>query len=181
MSETMYNDFMNGNVSVQGTSKSKNSAVTSVPPVFNYPGVNKGLVSNITYSGYAPEGKFVTSGDTMDFAPGGITSTSGYGDNKLYAGTGDTWSVTDLKTGKILDQSGKTGLDTFRNIGIVSDAVTGLVGIDLGYKQLGLGKDKFAFDKDMMNKQYAMAKDAYDKNIQRSDSIGSQMSSGKVK
>ena len=50
----------------------------------------------------------------------------------------------------------------------------------MGYKNLGLAEDTFAFNKDMMNKQYAMAKDDYDRQVARSSSIGTQMNAGKV-
>lgn len=69
---------------------------------------------------------------------------------------------------------------TLQGLGSIGDIGKGLGGIYLGYKQLGLAEDKFAFDKDMMNKQYAMAKDAYDKQVARANNIGSQMNAGKV-
>lgn len=65
-------------------------------------------------------------------------------------------------------------------IGTGFNIASGLGSLYLGNKQLGLAEDKFAYDKDMMNKQYAMAKDAYDKQVARAGSIGSQMNAGKV-
>ena len=69
---------------------------------------------------------------------------------------------------------------TLQGLGSISNILGGLGGIYLGSKQLGLAKDKFAYDKDMMNKQYAMAKDSYDKQVARANSIDKQMNAGKV-
>ena len=69
---------------------------------------------------------------------------------------------------------------TMQGLGSIGDIGVGLGKLFLGAKQLGLAEDKFAFDKDMLNKQYAMAKDAYDKQTARSASIGSQMAAGRV-
>lgn len=69
---------------------------------------------------------------------------------------------------------------TLQGLGTIGDIGAGLGKLFLGAKQLGLAEDKFAFDKDMLNKQYAMAKDAYDKQTARSASIGSQMATGRV-
>ena len=69
---------------------------------------------------------------------------------------------------------------TLKGLGSIGDIGAGLGKLFLGAKQLGLAEAKFAFDKDMLNKQYAMAKDAYDKQTARSASIGSQMAAGRV-
>lgn len=69
---------------------------------------------------------------------------------------------------------------TLQGLGSIGQIGAGLGNLFLGSKQLGLAEDKFAFDKDMLNKQYMMAKDAYDKQTARSASIGKQMQSGKV-
>lgn len=69
---------------------------------------------------------------------------------------------------------------TLQGLGSIGQIGTGLGNLFLGSKQLRLAEDKFAFDKDMLNKQYMMAKDAYDKQTARSASIGNQMQSGKV-
>ena len=69
---------------------------------------------------------------------------------------------------------------TLEGLGSIGSIGVGLGKLFLGSKQLGLAEDKFAFDKDMLNKQYAMAKDNYDKQTARSASIGSQMAAGKV-
>jgi hypothetical protein len=65
-------------------------------------------------------------------------------------------------------------------LGSIGNIASGLGSLYLGNKQLGLAEDTFAFNKDMQNKQYAMAKDAYDKNVARAASVGSQMNAGKV-
>jgi hypothetical protein len=166
--------------------------VTNVPSVFNSPNVNKGL-GNITYTGYSPDGKFITSSNAMDFTPGGIVGTAGYGDNKQYAGTGDNWSVLDSKTGGLVDKSNTSmfgdvfGADgfgfnkgTLQGLGQIGNLASGVAGIYLGNKQLGLAKDKFAFDKDMLTKQYNMAKDAYDRQVERTGNIDRKIQAGKA-
>ena len=69
---------------------------------------------------------------------------------------------------------------TMKGLGSIGDIASGLGSLYLGSKQLGLAEDKFKFDKDMLNKQYAMAKENYDRQKARSESIGSQMQSGRV-
>ena len=69
---------------------------------------------------------------------------------------------------------------TWGTIGTIGQLGTGLANAYMGYKNLGLAEDTFAFNKDMMNKQYAMAKDDYDRQVARSSSIGTQMNAGKV-
>lgn len=49
-----------------------------------------------------------------------------------------------------------------------------------GYKELGLKEDAFNFNKQMQEKQYGLAKEAYDRSVARADSIGKQMQEGKV-
>lgn len=69
---------------------------------------------------------------------------------------------------------------TMQGLGSIGQIGAGLGSLFLGAKQLGLAEDKFKFDKDMLNKQYAMAKENYDRQKARSESIGSQMQSGRV-
>lgn len=69
---------------------------------------------------------------------------------------------------------------TMQGLGSIGQIGAGLGSLFLGAKQLGLAEDKFKFDKDMLNKQYAMAKDAYDRQTARATSIGDQMNAGKV-
>ena len=73
------------------------------------------------------------------------------------------------------------------------DSIGGLQGVGLGIEGLSaignyfnaskankLAEKGLAFNMDMANKQYAMAKDAYDKNVARAKSVGDQMNAGKV-
>lgn len=69
---------------------------------------------------------------------------------------------------------------TMQGLGSIGQIGSGIGQLFLGAKQMGLAEDKFEFDKDMLNKQYAMAKENYDRQKARSESIGSQMQSGKV-
>lgn len=105
--------------------------------------------------------------------------------------TGDNGSTVDLtdytkssSNNMFGDLFGSEGFGmnkgTMQGLGSIGDIGAGLGKLFLGAKQLGLAEDKFAFDKDMLNKQYAMAKDAYDKQTARSASIGSQMAAGRV-
>lgn len=79
-----------------------------------------------------------------------------------------------------MNQEGLFGLKngTWGNIGTGVDAATGLASLYAGMQGLDLAKDQFNFNKDQANKQYAMAKDAYDRNVARADSIGNQMAAG---
>ena len=58
------------------------------------------------------------------------------------------------------------------------NAVTGLASLYAGMQGLDLARDQLNFNKDQANKQYAMAKDAYDRNVARADSIAAQMRAG---
>lgn len=69
---------------------------------------------------------------------------------------------------------------TLKGLGTIGNLASGLGSIFLGSKQLGLAKDAFNFNKDMANKEYAMALEAYNANKARSESIGNQMNAGKV-
>jgi hypothetical protein len=51
----------------------------------------------------------------------------------------------------------------------------GLTGAYVGLENLGLAKKQYALQEDMLNKQYNMAKDAYDRNVKRAEHIGNQM------
>ncbi|MEA1999014.1 MAG: hypothetical protein U9N61_06815 [Euryarchaeota archaeon] len=55
--------------------------------------------------------------------------------------------------------------------------LSSLAKVGLGFQELGLAKDTFNFNKDMKKKEYAMAKDAYDRNKKRAVSVGNQMRS----
>lgn len=84
------------------------------------------------------------------------------------------------KTSLFGDQGFGFNKGTMKGLGQIGDLASGLAGIYFGNKQLGLAEDKFAFDKDMMTKQYNMAKDAYDRKVKRAENIGAQMQAGKV-
>ena len=86
---------------------------------------------------------------------------------------GTTTGQLGLANSGFLDSiGGLKGLGTIAGIG------GGLANALLGYKQLGLQEDAFDFNKAMKEKEYRMAKDAYDKNVARAKSIGEQMRSG---
>lgn len=74
------------------------------------------------------------------------------------------------------------GMDnsTWGTLGNVAKIGTGLGELWTGYKQLGLKEDEFKYNKMDADRTYAMAKDAYDKNVARASSIGGQMNAGKV-
>lgn len=69
---------------------------------------------------------------------------------------------------------------TWGNIGTAGQLGLGLANTLTAMRQLELQKDAFRFNKDMKNKEYAMAKDAYDRNVARAASIGEQMRKGQV-
>lgn len=69
---------------------------------------------------------------------------------------------------------------TMQGLGQLGSLAQGLGSLYLGNKQLGLAEDTFAYNKEMKNKEYAMAKDSYDKSVARAADIGAQMNQGKV-
>lgn len=71
------------------------------------------------------------------------------------------------------------GLDMGK-LGDFAGLAGGLANTFAGFKQLGLAEDAFNFNKGMKEKEYAMAKDAYDRNVARAKSVGDQMRAGKV-
>jgi hypothetical protein len=92
---------------------------------------------------------------------------------------GDKLMLGDQKLGE-LNTVDNAGGSTLGSVGAGLDIAGGLANAYIGYKNYGLQKDKFAFEKDMANKEYAMAKDAYDRNVKRAGSVGSQMQAGAV-
>ncbi len=78
------------------------------------------------------------------------------------------------------DTTGGGFLDNLSGWGDLAAGLGGLASSFAAYKQLGLAEDTFKFNKDMKTKEYAMAKDAYDKNVKRAASVGEQMRAGKV-
>lgn len=93
-------------------------------------------------------------------------------------GTGNEYGLAKSS----LDNSGLFGMSdtTWGNIGTLGNLALGGLAAYTNMQQLGLAKDAFKFNKDLKNKEYAMAKDAYDRNVARAKSIGNQMNAGKV-
>lgn len=138
-----------------------------------------------------------SNGRGLEYVPGKGFNTDFWNQqqwDKFYQSGGDI--TTDGKLmldGKQIDvpQSGGGGglfgsegfgmnQGTLKGLGTITDMAAGIGGLVLGAKQLSLAKDKFAYDKQMMDKQYAMAKDSYDKQVARANNVGSQMNAGKV-
>ena len=69
---------------------------------------------------------------------------------------------------------------TWGDIGTVGNLGLGAISAYAGLKNLGLAEQTFNFNKGMTEKEYAMSKDAYDKNVARGQSISDQMAAGKV-
>ena len=94
--------------------------------------------------------------------------------------------------------AGKVDLGLGSNVGGGSsqgfmDSIGGVKGIGTGLSALSslggyfnakesnaLTKDSLNFNKGMANKEYAMAKDAYDRQVKRASNVGDQMNAGKV-
>lgn len=85
-------------------------------------------------------------------------------------------------TGSTGGDTGLFGLKdtTWGNIGMAGQLGLGLANTITAMDQLNLQKEAFGFNKDMKNKEYSMAKDAYDRNVARAASIGEQMRKGQV-
>lgn len=105
-----------------------------------------------------------------------------------YTGTGSSTAVGGgpASTG-FLDGLANTFGKGFNYIGENQKSLGDLAGLAgslantfAGFKQLGLAEDTFNFNKAMKEKEYAMAKDAYDRNVKRATSIGNQMRAGGV-
>lgn len=135
-------------------------------------GTKKGLAYDPNTGSYNTDGwteeqwaKFGAGGGTVD------------GDKLMFEGK----QINAPSTSSLFGDDG-FGMNkgTLEGLGSIGNIGVGLGRLFLGSKQLGLAEDKFAFDKDMLNKQYAMSKDNYDKQTARSASIGSQMTAGKV-
>jgi hypothetical protein len=99
-----------------------------------------------------------------------IKSKSNYG---LYSP--DQNSITsDPKTFLGLDQS------TWGGLAAGGQLLGGAIGAYTSLENLGLAKKVADYNMSMGDKQYAMAKDAYDRNVARATSISDQMAKGKV-
>lgn len=88
----------------------------------------------------------------------------------------------DLGLGNGVGSSGTNaqGNDTWGTIGTIGKIGVGLGQTWLGAKQLKAAEKAFDYNVMDKNRTYAMAKDAYDKNVARAGSIGKQMNAGKV-
>lgn len=69
------------------------------------------------------------------------------------------------------------GMDNnqWKGAGTLADIGMGAMQTWTAMQQLGLAKDAFKFNKDMKQKEYGMARDAYDKNVARRESVSNQM------
>ncbi len=104
------------------------------------------------------------------------------GNAKFMNDTKSNFNILDTGANGIQGTDSFLGLDnsTWDGIGSGIQIGTGLMNAFTGMKQLGLQKDAFNFNKQMQEKQFGLAKDAYDRAVKRADSIGSQMNAGKV-
>ena len=87
---------------------------------------------------------------------------------------------TDLEgvnTADLVNQQPQNGGFSFDGKGFMQGAqgLAALGGLYTGIQNYHLMKNKFNFDKDMARKQYGMAKDAYDRQVERADSVGRQL------
>jgi hypothetical protein len=69
---------------------------------------------------------------------------------------------------------------TWGGLGAAGQLLGGAIGAYTGLENLGLARKTLDYNMAMGDKQYAMAKDAYDRNVARANSIGDQMAAGKV-
>lgn len=102
-----------------------------------------------------------------NYGKGGGMATSANMGGPQYSG-----SIADTSTA---DLAGTMG--TAMSIGDL--AMKGL-GAWTAMEQLDLAKDAFNYNKMDRDRAYNMSKDAYDREVKRADSIGSQMQAGKV-
>lgn len=93
----------------------------------------------------------------------------------------DTTKIPKLNANSIFGEDGFGWNEgTLKGLGTIGNLASGLGSLYLGSKQMRLAEDAFKFNKDMANKEYAMALEAYNANKARSESIGSQMQAGSV-
>jgi hypothetical protein len=103
--------------------------------------------------------------------------TNGFGvdlqkGNNTFGGIGSTGASP--KTFLGLDQS------TWGGLAAGGQLLGGAVGAYTALENLGLAKKVADYNMSMGDKQYAMAKDAYDRNVARAAGISDQMAKGKV-
>lgn len=114
----------------------------------------------------------------------GLAFSSVQNNNQGYAANWDNQAADFGGTSNYGTQTGDGlfGIDNqqWGNIGQAGQLGLGLANAYSGYKNMQLKRDAFDFNKDMKQKEYAMAKDAYDRQIRRATSIGDQMRAGQV-
>lgn len=128
---------------------------------------NKGLASLFSGGGIGSFGDFLTSQGIQDGAVDGYKLN-----NAEMSAIQDSYN-------NLASPSTSGGLN-IGNTGSVLGGIGDLANAWTGYQQLGLAKKAFNFNRDMKEKEYAMAKDAYDRQVNRANSIGSQMQAGRV-
>jgi hypothetical protein len=64
---------------------------------------------------------------------------------------------------------------TWGGLGAAGQLLGGAIGAYTGLENLGLARKALDYNMAMGDKQYAMAKDAYDRNVARAEHIGNQM------
>jgi hypothetical protein len=120
--------------------------------------INTGLDYNV-----APQtSSFLKNGFGIDLQKG----------SNIFGGINSTGA--NPKTFLGLDQS------TWGGLAAGGQLLGGAVGAYTALENLGLAKKVADYNMSMGDKQYAMAKDAYDRNVARATSISDQMAKGKV-
>jgi len=77
--------------------------------------------------------------------------------------------------GNNTQSNNSNGMSTFGKINAGINTVMGLANLYSTFQQNSLAKKAFNYNKDMMNKNYALTKDAYDRRVRRSQNIGRQV------
>ena len=133
------------------------------------------------YNGWDPDGNWIQSADTTNFAPGGVTNAFGQNGNMMYdgfdtgagsagnpvSGIGGAGSASD----SIFSQNSMFGGSTKDALGNVTKSggwvspLTSMVGTGvnayMGMKNLGLAEDELDFKKDSWERNFAMMQDQY--------------------
>jgi hypothetical protein len=126
--------------------------------------------------------QYNTGPNQLELSTVGSNFGPSVGNAKFMADTKNGFNILDVGANGIQGTDSFLGLDnnTWGGIGSGIEIGTGVLNTLTGMKQLGLQKDAFNFNKQMQEKQYGLAKDAYDRAVKRADSIGNQMQAGKV-